>query len=294
MTGFARAEGRASDTLNFTLLLKSVNHRFFDLHLRLPNGTDGLEMKLRQLLKEKIGRGRIELTLNLSRAAAAGAVGYDSTLIASYIAAFRSLSSDFGLAGEPDLNVIFRLPGVVNAESRAAEDLSEDLEGAVLAQIEPLVQTLNSMRAHEGAALRQELKNGLDRLAGGVDQVAQMREGVQQAYFERIQQRMSKMLNGSVDETRLLQEAALLAERSDIDEELVRLRAHIVHFHGLLDGGGEVGKKLDFLLQEMNREANTLLSKTSGVAGNGTRITEIGLAIKAEIEKAREQVQNLE
>jgi len=121
-----------------------------------------------------------------------------------------------------------------------------------------------------------------------------MREGVQQAYFERIQQRMSKMLDGNVDESRLLQEAALLAERSSIDEELVRLRAHIQHFHELLDAGGEVGKKLDFLLQEFNREANTLLSKTSGVAGNGTRITELGLAIKSEIEKAREQVQNLE
>ncbi len=150
------------------------------------------------------------------------------------------------------------------------------------------------MRAQEGGSLADELRAGMDRLRALVDEAATLRENVQQAYFERLNQRMKTMLEGGFDQERILQEAALIAERSDVEEEVTRLRTHIDHFTGLLDQGGEVGKKLDFLLQEMNREANTLLSKTSGVAGNGTRITEAGLGMKSEIEKAREQVQNLE
>ncbi len=293
MTGFARVEGKVSEGLTFTLALKSVNHRFLDLNLRLPSGSDALEMKLRSLLKEKIRRGHVELTLSLSRTAS-GRVSFDMEMVRAYAEGFRSAAADLGVVGEPDLSTIFRLPGVISQDARAADDSADALEAAVLAQIDPLIEALNTMRLREGGALRDDLKGCLDRLAELVEQVAALREGVQQAYFERVQQRMSKMLDGNVDESRLLQEAALLAERSSIDEELVRLRAHIQHFHELLDAGGEVGKKLDFLLQEFNREANTLLSKTSGVAGNGTRITESGLAIKSEIEKAREQVQNLE
>ncbi|MBV8632502.1 MAG: DUF1732 domain-containing protein, partial [Silvibacterium sp.] len=138
------------------------------------------------------------------------------------------------------------------------------------------------------------LSAGLDRLQRLVDEAAGLRQDVLQAYFERISQRMAEMLGASFDRDRVLQEAALLAERSDVDEEIIRLRTHIDHFRSLIAAGGEIGKKLDFLLQEMNREANTLLSKTGGIAGNGPRITELGLGMKSEIEKAREQVQNLE
>lgn len=127
-----------------------------------------------------------------------------------------------------------------------------------------------------------------------VEEVAELRSSVQEAHFARIRQRLESLLGTSFEPDRVLQEAALLAERSDVEEETARMRTHIQHFRTLLGAGGELGKKLDFLLQEMNREANTLLSKTAGVTGNGTRITECGLAMKAEIEKAREQVQNLE
>ena len=292
MTGFARVEGTISTELAFTLSIKSVNHRFLDLSLRLPGGLDGLEIKLRQVLKHKIVRGHVDVTLNLSRTAA-NRIDLDSTRLAAYVAAFRTAAADLNLAGQPDLNIIFGLPGVITQETRT-EDPPEVIESAVLAHIDPLVEALNTMRIHEGAALREDLRASLDRLAASVEQVAAFRQDVQQAYFERLQQRLNKMIDGSFDENRLLQEAALLAERSSIDEELVRMRAHIAHFHGLLDTGGEVGKKLDFLLQEMNREANTLLSKTGGVAGKGSQITEIGLSVKSEIEKAREQLQNLQ
>jgi uncharacterized protein (TIGR00255 family) len=293
MTGFARIAGKVSETLGFSLSLKSVNHRFLDLHLRMPSGAESVEMHLRRILKEKLKRGHVEVTLNLERSQKAEP-GYDHALVAAYVEAFRAAAEEHSLSGEPDLNAIFRLPGVLLAEARGSDEDLAGLETAVLREIDGLVSALNAMRAQEGAVLAQELRAGMARLRTMVDETALLRERVQQAYFERLAQRMKTMLEGRFEQDRVLQEAALIAERSDVEEEVTRLRTHIDHFTGLLDQGGEVGKKLDFLLQEMNREANTLLSKTSGVAGNGTRITEVGLGMKSEIEKAREQVQNLE
>src|SRR6185312_8844894 len=297
MTGFARASARISDALGLTLSLKSVNHRFLDPHLRLPAGMDALEMQLRRLLKERLVRGHIEVTLNVDRGAKSEA-GYDAELVAAYLAAFRSAAALHGLTSQPDLNVSLSMPGVFGGNGRSSERGSEEevqaIEAAALREIGPLIDSLNQMREHEGALLAKELNAALDRLRKLVDEAAELREGVQQAYFERISQRIAAMLGESFDRDRVLQEAALLAERSDVEEEAARLRAHIDHFRTMLEGGGEIGKKLDFLMQEMNREANTLLSKTGGIAGSGQRITELGLSMKSEIEKLREQVQNLE
>jgi uncharacterized protein (TIGR00255 family) len=293
MTGFARIAGRVSDTLGFSLSLKSVNHRFLDLHMRLPNGSEGVEMNLRRILKEKLRRGHVEVTLSIERSQKAEA-GYDHALVAAYVEAFRAAAAEHRLTADPDLNAVFRLPGVLMAESRSSEEELKALEESVLRETDSLIAALQTMRAQEGSALAGELCAGMQRLRALVDEAATLREQVQQAYFDRLNLRMKTMLDGGFDQERILQEAALIAERSDVEEEVTRLRTHIDHFVGLLDQGGEVGKKLDFLLQEMNREANTLLSKTSGVAGNGTRITEAGLGMKSEIEKAREQVQNLE
>jgi uncharacterized protein (TIGR00255 family) len=293
MTGFARVAGRVSETLGFSMSLKSVNHRFLDLHMRMPAGAEGLEMQLRRILKDKLKRGHVEVTLNLERSQKAEA-GYDHALVAAYVEAFRAAAAEHGLNGEPDLNAVFRLPGVLLAEARGGDEELAELEAAVLRELDGLVSALNAMRSQEGSVLSKEMRAGMQRLRTLVDETALLRDRVQQAYFDRLTQRMKTMLEGKFEQERMLQEAALIAERSDVEEEVTRLRTHIDHFTGLLDHGGEVGKKLDFLLQEMNREANTLLSKTSGVAGNGTRITEVGLGMKSEIEKAREQVQNLE
>ena len=297
MTGFARITGRVSESLGFTLSLKSVNHRFLDLHIRMPGGTESLELQLRRELKQKLIRGHIEVTLNLDRGQSSEA-SYDAGLIESYLSAFHAASVRHGLSGAPDLNSILRLPGIFNGDNRGSERGSEEearaLEAAVLKELPGLIAALNLMRAQEGSALAAELIACLDRLEQFVEEAATLRADVRQAYFERISQRISEMLNGSFDRDRVLQEAALLAERSDVDEEITRLRTHIDHFRSLISAGGEIGKKLDFLLQEMNREANTLLSKTGGIAGNGPRITALGLGMKSEIEKAREQVQNLE
>jgi uncharacterized protein (TIGR00255 family) len=295
MTGFARVGGRVNDALAWNLSLKSVNHRFLDLHMRMPPGAEALEMRLRRLLKEKVLRGHLEITLTVERGLRTSA-HFDRDLLQGYIAAFRAAATETALQQQPDLNAIFRLPGVLTGETRFSDQEMQALEEDVAGQIDPLVEALNRMRGQEGASLAKELAATMERLDSAVSQVAHMRQEVQKAYFERISQRISGLLNGNagVDRDRVLQEAAMLAERSDVEEEVTRLRTHIQHFHSLLQAGGEMGKKLDFLLQEMNREANTLLSKTGGVSGNGQRITDLGLGMKSEIEKAREQVQNLE
>jgi uncharacterized protein (TIGR00255 family) len=150
------------------------------------------------------------------------------------------------------------------------------------------------MRAREGEALSFILLASLDRLAEAVEGVALLRPEVEQRYQERLTQRLVAATGAEFNRQRLLEEVAVLVDRSDISEELARMHTHIGHFRELLSAGGELGKKLDFLLQEMNREANTLLSKTGGIGGKGTHITELGLAMKAEIEKTREQIQNVE
>jgi uncharacterized protein (TIGR00255 family) len=300
MTGFAQVKGsaapssaaaaKADGALGFTLSLKSVNHRFLDLHLRLPSDTDALEMKLRRLLKEKLARGHVEVTLNVDRGGDE-ALSLNRQMVAGYVATFRAAAKEFGITGEPDLNALFRMPGAMGASSVAMDD---GFEAAVLKTAEDAITRLNEMRAEEGRGIERELRDRMARLLAAIEEVGRLRGAVLRAHLEKLQSRMKELLSAQVDPDRLLQEAALLAERGDIQEEIVRMTNHIDHFLGMLSSGGEVGKKLDFLLQEMNREANTLLSKTSGVVGEALRLTELGLAIKSEVEKLREQVQNLE
>jgi uncharacterized protein (TIGR00255 family) len=290
MTGFAQVKGQINGKLNFTLSLKSVNHRFLDLHFRMPSESDGLEMKLRRLLKEKVARGHIELTLSIDRGTSEG-FGLNRELVGGYIQAFRAAAAEFGLAAEPDLNVILRMPGAMDASSGAA---GGELEAAVLGQIEEALARLNQMREEEGRGIERELRERMEHIQKASSGVERHRHAILQGYLDKLRSRMQELIGPQADSERLLQEAALLVDRSDIQEELVRLQTHIQHFLGLLDEKGEVGKKLDFLLQEMNREANTLLSKTSGLAGDALKITEMGLTMKSEIEKSREQVQNVE
>ncbi len=303
MTGFAQVTGEVQRSgtdgktspgtngrLGFALSLKSVNHRFLDLHFRLPSGTDSLEMQLRRLLKEKMARGHVEVTLSLERSNN-DSFSLNREIVGGYIAAFRTAAAEFSLSSDPDLNAVLRIPGALDSANAAA---SEEIEPAVMARVDEAIERLNQMREEEGRGIARELRERMGHLLEAARSVQQHRRAVMQNYSERLQSRLQDLLGATIDKERILQEAALLVDRSDIQEEIVRLETHVQHFLGLLDEGGEIGKKLDFLLQEMNREANTLLSKTSGLAGEALRITEAGLAMKAEIEKSREQVQNLE
>lgn len=302
MTGFARVQVRvpardqAPDQaqLGYTLTAKSVNHRFLDIQLRLPSGLDELEMELRRALKENLLRGHVEVMLSVDRATQSTG-GYNRELVANYLTAFSAAREDHALTGQPDLNAILRLPGALQPDGRSNADADlVAVAESVKREIGSLLDQLKIMRAREGESLEAILHASLDRLAEAVAGVAQLRPEVEQRYQERLTQRLTTAVGNEFNRQRLLEEVAVLVDRSDVAEELARMNTHIGHFRELLSAGGEVGKKLDFLLQEMNREANTLLSKTGGVGGKGTRITELGLAMKAEIEKAREQIQNVE
>ena len=308
MTGFSQVRGEVqrqnaanaaasiaesshtNSRLAFALSLKSVNHRFLDLHFRLPSGTDSLEMQLRRLLKEKMARGHVEVSLSLERTTSE-TFALNREIVGGYIAAFRAVAAEFSLPSEPDLNAVLRIPGALDSANDSADG---EIEAAVMSKIGDALDRLNQMREEEGRGIARELRERMAHLVEAGKSVQQHRGAVLQNYTERLQSRLQEWLGANVDKERVLQEAALLVDRSDIQEEIVRLETHVQHFLGLLEAGGEIGKKLDFLLQEMNREANTLLSKTSGLAGEALKITESGLAMKAEIEKAREQVQNLE
>ena len=290
MTGFAQIKGQQGKTA-YTFTAKSVNHRFLDLQLRLPGRSDLFEQQLRKLFKEKMHRGHVELTLALEYAGASG-ISVNHELVYGYAKAFRELSKELDLRAEVDLNAVFRLNGVLSASSEMPEEA--ELQTALLAAAAELIDLLNANRRLEGDHTRAELESRMDQLERNTAEVEKLRGTVLQAHLERIRARMAELLEGKADPDRILQEAAMLAERSDVQEEIVRLQTHIKHFRGLLAEGEDVGKKLDFLLQEMNREANTMLSKTTGLAGEAMRITELGLALKSDIEKSREQVQNVE
>jgi uncharacterized protein (TIGR00255 family) len=309
MTGYATAQSSTEDDTAFTLTLKSVNHRFLDLNLRLPSDCDSLEVALRRLIKENVKRGHVDVTLHVDRRLREVPQGIqlNRELLAAHVRIFHEAAKLHHFNVEPDLNELLRMPGVLVSEAvSSGPDPSRGpaIETAVLALAPSLLEQLNQVRAVEGAALAAELRASMLRLRALAEEAAVLRAGAREAHFERLKMRLAELLrtegnsgDGSAQATdqRLLAEAALLVERSDIEEELVRLRAHIESFLEMLDAGGELGKRLDFLLQELNREANTMLSKTTGGDPSiGLRLTTVGLEMKTEIERAREQVQNLE
>jgi uncharacterized protein (TIGR00255 family) len=296
MTGYAEAR-RESEEWLVRVGLRSVNHRFLDLRVRLPEGLESFEPPIRQLLRDRLRRGHVEMTLHVEPARGA-TVQVNREIAAAYLRVLQEMRREFNLTQEPDLAALLRLPGVVaaGAAGGALEDqAAERLRQQVTACAEQAVVHLEEMRQAEGRSLSEEMQR---LLAAVQDRTAQMQVLIERsgpAYALRLKTRLEELLAGaSLDPARLAQEAALLAERADVHEELARLQSHVEQFGRLMTGAGEIGKRLDFLLQEMQREANTLLSKTPGLGPEGLAITELGLQIKAEIEKLREQVQNVE
>ena len=292
MTGFASVR-KAGGPDEIAISLKSVNHRGLDLHFHLPPELDAIETDLRAILKGAIARGHVQIQVTLTRAAGSAA-GLNGKLLSEYVAAFREAQKLFGLPNqEPDLNAALRLPGMLQTGGDA--EASEEVAAAALAGAHEALAAFNQCRETEGAAMAKEMRERTAALLGLVARMSEIRAGAAPAFLKRLRERMDELLNGAaVDPQRLAQEAALAADRSDVAEELVRLKTHAAQLNGLLAGEGEAGKRLDFLLQEMNREANTILSKTGGLGDLGLTLTELALAAKSEIDKIREQALNLE
>jgi uncharacterized protein (TIGR00255 family) len=214
---------------------------------------------------------------------------------AAYLRAIEDLRKQFGVKTEPDLASILRLPGVIGSAAASADEEIVRLESIVARCLTEALDKLDQMREREASALRDDMAGRLTSIASHAARVETLAERARPAFARRLELRLKELLGESlVDPARLAQEAALAAERSDVSEELARLKSHVRQFESLLTSGADAGKKLDFLLQEMQREANTLLSKTPGNEAESLEITQLALEIKSEIEKLREQVQNIE
>jgi uncharacterized protein (TIGR00255 family) len=276
------------------LSVKTVNHRGLDMHLHLPQEIDAFEPALRKAIKGRLARGHLQLNVMWNRTNGGAAdSSLNRPLLEAYLSAFQQAQQEFHVAGSPDLNVAFRVPGMFRAE--AVPDLDAEFESGLVAALQEALDALNTFREREGGEIAAEIRERCAAIRAAVNRMEEIRAGALPAFQRRLQERLADLLKGSsIEPQRLAQEAALLADRSDISEELIRLKTHATELEQLIVAGGEVGKKLDFLLQEMNREANTILSKTGGLGDLGLTITERALEAKSEIDKIREQSLNLE
>jgi len=297
MTGFGRGQIRGAN-FTATVELKTVNNRFLDVHVRTGAELASIENALRRKISGRLTRGRVDVTIALDRA---DDVAYEvnEPLVAGFVHALRRVQEQFQLAGEIDINSLARIPGAVQpARSSVTDEMREGIEAA----LDIALTELDQMREQEGASLATEMRVRLDEIESLLPQIEANSGAQTEIYRQRLHKRLTDMLSRhnsqneltgasavDVDQGRLAQEVAYLAERSDITEEIVRLRSHVEQFRQCLTETNEVGKRFDFLLQELNREANTLLSKSTDLS-----LKEAGLQLKAAIEKLREQVQNVE
>ncbi len=289
MTGYGKAMV-AGDDFSVSVDLKTVNNRFLDIHLRVGAELASLEPGIKKRITSRLTRGRVDVTISIERTAQM-IYELNRPLIAGYVNALKQLQQDFQIGGELDINVLARIPGALQP---ARNGIDERIVKALDTAVDQALDELEKMREQEGDALKSELRERVKKIETLVPVIEASAAGLAEAYRVRLQKRIGELLNRGgqvveIDPARLAQEVAYLADRSDVSEEMVRLRSHLTQFQEALDGPGEAGKMLDFLLQELNREANTTLSKSTDLA-----IKEAGLAIKAEVEKLREQVQNVE
>jgi uncharacterized protein (TIGR00255 family) len=292
MTGFARVRRPLGDG-ELVVSVKSLNHRGLDIQVHAPAAADSFEAAIRAMVKSRVSRGHVEVRLSLPADSGKGAAAWNHALLDEYVKAFREAAAAHSIAAEPDLNAAFRLPGMFGEAGESEPPAGA--ENALLDALTVALDELNVFRAREGAAIAADIRANNDRISLAAEQMERIRGGATAAFQTRLNERLRDLLKSAqIDPQRLAQEAAILADRSDISEELSRLKMHSAQLSALVDGGGEIGKKLDFLLQEMNRESNTILSKTGGAGEAGLKITELALESKAAVEKIREQSLNLE
>lgn len=298
MTGYSSGRREEGD-FALSVSLKSTNHRFLDIRFRLPGALESLEADLRRLITDAVARGHLEIAVSFNRVGG-HVLQLNERLLEGYVAACEGLRQHFGVIAPPDPVALLHVPGMISAsdEDLPAETL-ERVRAALVSLLRQALSDFNEMRMVEGRTLESDLRARLERiktLASGVHGIALR---VPDLYRKRLEGRLRELLGSapgspSLEPGRLAQEVLYLASRSDITEELTRLGSHLDQAATLLDEGSEVGKKLDFLLQEMNREANTILSKTTDVPEAGPEVARQAIEMKTEIEKLREQAQNIE
>jgi uncharacterized protein (TIGR00255 family) len=292
MTGFARVRVSTDDG-EFILNVKSVNHRGLDVHFHMSSDLDAFENALRAVLKERVARGHIEIRIAFNRTRSLAGAAWNRSLMDAYVSGVKQASEMYGIRAEADLNAAFQIPGMLAEE--LGRELSPETEGVLARALAGALDTLNAFREREGSELAALIRERSAAIAAAAGRMEEIRALALPAFQKRLSDRLAELLAGfPLEPQRLAQEAAILADRSDIGEELARLKIHSAQLDRLLEDGGEMGKKMDFLLQEMNRETNTILSKTSGIGELGLGIADLALAAKSDIEKIREQSLNLE
>lgn len=292
MTGYAQVR-RQGVWGEITATVKSVNHRALDLHTYLPMEFESLDPALRQVVRKSVSRGHVELRLSFRPSENMAGPALNRALFDAYLRALKQASDISGVLADPDPNRALRIPGML-AQSEAAA-LPANIEAEVMQATQEALEALNRFRTREGTETATAMRGHNELIRQNAAAIEALRNEVTETIRTRLDERISKLFNGMpLEPQRLAQEVAYLVDRSDINEEVDRLNAHVRELDQLLDTGGELGKKLDFLLQEMNRETNTTLSKTSGAGEPGMKITTLGLEIKTNIERIREQALNLE
>lgn len=288
MTGFGRGEA-SDENYKIEIEMKSVNHRYLDVNVRLPRKLNFYETEIRSQVKKFAGRGKVDIFVTFSDIKGKSAnITYNREIAEAYLAGIRQLSRDLKLENTTVAYDISRFPDVFTMEDSGPDE--EAVSQLISAAMTSAGQQFVMSRRTEGHRLREDLMEKFDRIQELVDAVAARSPQILQEYSQRIQDKVSELLGGTqIDEGILASELVVFADKICVDEEMVRLRTHIVHMKETLGGEGAIGRKLDFLTQEMNREANTILSKA-----NDTIVSNYGIELKTEIEKIREQIQNIE
>jgi uncharacterized protein (TIGR00255 family) len=293
MTGFALVR-RETSAGELTISLRTVNHRGLDLHFHIGSELGVFENAMRSLLKQHLRRGHVEVRMSLRRDTAASSGSYNRELLSSYLSLFKQACDDFELTSKPDLNALLTMPGIFCAAADPTP-LDSAFEAQVIDRLAACLNELNAYREREARELCAGLEPELRAIVEATKEIERIRAESLPHFHEKLRQKLIELLgDAGLSESRLIEEAALLADKSDVQEELIRLNVHTEELRRAFQTGGEIGKRLDFLLQEMQRETNTILSKTSGIGDAGLTITSRALGIKANIEKIREQVLNLE
>jgi uncharacterized protein (TIGR00255 family) len=289
MTGYGKAERTDRDGRTLAVEIRSVNHRYGEITIRLPRHFYAFEQEVKKTVSERLKRGKIEVSILEERAGGATMVPtLNLTLARGYLDAFRTLKEDLELEGEPTLSLIAAQRDVFVMREEAAGE--EQLHDLLMATVRHAVSVHEEMRKREGVALLEDFLNKRAALTRLMEQIEKRAPTVVTEHAARLRERLRQLLGETpLDETRLFQEVAIMADRSDISEEIVRFMSHLQQFDEALTSGEPVGRKMDFLLQEMNREVNTIGSKA-----NDTLLASQVVELKAELEKIREQVQNVE
>ncbi len=288
MTGFGRGEA-GDETRKIVVEIKSVNHRYLDLNVKLPRKLNAFEVEIRNFIKSRIVRGKVDVYITLEETKEASDILHYNTHIADmYMENIRKMSQDYGIPFDVTATSLARFPDVL--EMTDAEDDDEMLHLFLMDALTTATDQFVENRSQEGMRLRQDMLAKMDEMSSYVTTLEERSPQIIEEYRERLQTKITDLLGDhAIDETRIASEVVLYADKVCIDEEMVRLRSHVEETKHMLADGGEVGRKLDFIAQEMNREANTILSKSTDV-----EIAGIGISLKTLIEKVREQIQNLE